>query len=63
MRAANMLAGVTSLLSISTFVQANAIPRGTNDTMTTSSSASGYKNVAYFVNWVSRLAQMRKIYI
>ncbi|KAI4713392.1 Endochitinase B1 [Alternaria sp. Ai002NY15] len=46
-----MLAGVTSLLSISTLVQAIAIPRGTNDTMNTISSASGYKNVAYFVNW------------
>ena len=56
MRAANMLTGVTSLLSFSTLVQAVAIPQGTNYNMTTSSAVSGYKNVAYFVNWVCSLA-------
>jgi chitinase len=56
MRAANMLTGVTSLLSFSTLVQAAAIPQGTNYNMTTSSAVSGYKNVAYFVNWVCSLA-------
>ncbi|KAI8937477.1 Endochitinase B1 [Plenodomus lindquistii] len=53
MRAVQMLlAGAASLLSFSTLTHAVAIPRALNDTsenMTT--EATGYKNVAYFVNW------------
>ncbi|KAF1838525.1 endochitinase 1 precursor [Decorospora gaudefroyi] len=50
MRAANMLlAGAAFLPSFFTLIQAVAIPQPVNDAMT--SSASGYKNVAYFVNW------------
>jgi hypothetical protein len=49
-----VLSGAASLLSLSTFVQAAPIyPNSTtpqNGTM--ASAASGYKNVAYFVNWV-----------
>ncbi|CAO2657750.1 Nn.00g038760.m01.CDS01 [Neocucurbitaria sp. VM-36] len=44
-----LLAGAASLLSFSTLIHAVAIPQTTNN-MTTS-AASGYKNVAYFVNW------------
>jgi hypothetical protein len=54
MHAANMLlAGATFLLSLFTIVHAVAIPPTANDTMGSSSAAAtGYKNVAYFVNWV-----------
>jgi chitinase len=57
MRAANMLlAGVATLLSFSTLIQAAVIPQTANDIMT-ASAAAGYKNVAYFVNWVRSLNQ------
>jgi alpha-ketoglutarate-dependent taurine dioxygenase len=51
-----LLAGVAILLSSFTLVQAAAIPHTANDTMT-ASVAAGYKNVAYFVNWVRSLTE------
>jgi chitinase len=52
MRAATMLlAGVAILLSFFSLIQAAAIPQTVDNTMA-SSAATGYKNVAYFVNWV-----------
>jgi hypothetical protein len=52
MRLSNVvLSGAATLLSLSTFVQ--AAPFAQNNTTTMASTvASGYKNVAYFVNWV-----------
>jgi chitinase len=46
-----MLLRVAIILSFSTLIQAAAFPENTNDTIT-SLAATGYKNVAYFVNWV-----------
>lgn len=42
------------LLSYNTFSQAIAIPQF--EELATMSTASGYRNVAYFVNWVCILA-------
>jgi hypothetical protein len=57
-----LLRGVATLLSLSILIQATLIPQTANDTIA-SSAVTGYKNVAYFVNWV-RFAQqkMSKIY-
>ncbi|KAJ4373802.1 Chitinase 4 [Neocucurbitaria cava] len=47
-----LLAGAASLLSFSTLVQAVAIPQSFgNMTISATAAVSGYKNVAYFVNW------------
>jgi hypothetical protein len=46
-----LLSGATSLLSLSTLSQ--AIPLPEDGAM--SAAATGYKNVAYFVNWVCLL--------
>jgi chitinase len=46
-----LLSGAAALLSLSTLAQAAPFPQ--NGTMST--AATGYKNVAYFVNWVSWL--------
>jgi hypothetical protein len=53
MRVTNVLSGAASLLSFLTYTQAAAIPQSSNNM--TSTSSSGYKNVAYFVNWVRPL--------
>jgi chitinase len=46
-----LLTGVATLLPLFKFIQAASIPQTANDTIA-SSAATGYKNVAYFVNWV-----------
>jgi chitinase len=46
-----LLTVVAIMLSLSTLIQVAAFPQTTDDTIT-SSAATGYKNVAYFVNWV-----------
>jgi hypothetical protein len=53
MRFSNVLSGAASLLSLSAHTHAAAIPQDTGNMTTT--AASGYKNVAYFVNWVRAL--------
>ncbi|KAF2843838.1 glycoside hydrolase family 18 protein, partial [Plenodomus tracheiphilus IPT5] len=45
-----LLMEVAILLSLFTLTQAAATPQNANDTIS-SSAATGYKNVAYFVNW------------
>jgi hypothetical protein len=57
-----LLRGVATLLSLSILIQATLIPQTANDTIV-SSAATGYRNVAYFVNWVRFASQkMSKIY-
>jgi chitinase len=51
-----LLTGVAILLSLSTLIQAAAFPQTVNETMA-SSAATGYKNVAYFVNWAGFASQ------
>ncbi|KAF1947169.1 endochitinase 1 precursor [Clathrospora elynae] len=52
MRAASMLfTGAAFLSYLNAVVEAVAIPQTTNDMASSSSAPSGYKNVAYFVNW------------
>jgi hypothetical protein len=53
MRVSGLLSGAASVLSLSTYTQAAAIPPSTTNMTTT--ATSGYKNVAYFVNWVCAL--------
>ena len=57
-----LLRGVATLLSLSILIQAALIPQTANDT-TVSLAATGYKNDAYFVNWVRFASQkLFKIY-
>jgi chitinase len=46
-----LLMGVATLLSLSILIQAAPNLQTANDTIA-SSAVTGYKNVAYFVNWV-----------
>ena len=58
MRASNMLlSGVTLLLASPTIVQAAAIQQTPLGNMS-SSAVTGFKNVAYFVNWVCSLTEI-----
>jgi hypothetical protein len=59
-----VLSVAASSLSISTFVQAAPYPNSTiPQTGTMASAASGYKNVAYFVNWVWSLSSPHQEHI
>jgi chitinase len=46
-----MLLRIAIILSFSTLIQAAAFTQNTDDTIACL-AATGYKNVAYFVNWV-----------
>jgi hypothetical protein len=57
-----LFTGVAIPLSLFTLIQAAAVPQTANNNGT-SSAATGYKNVAYFVNWVCFASQkIFKIY-
>jgi len=47
------LSTVASLLPLSGLTHAAVIPRQLNVTDAVEVAATGYRNVAYFVNWVS----------
>jgi len=55
MRLLSSLLAIPFFLSLATLGKAVAIPQVAAINQTVNTMASGYKNVAYFVNWVSTL--------